>query len=42
MEKEVCEHGWVDCPNHEGAYDCTPFCLTCEGYQGYCPICEGN
>jgi ribosomal protein L37AE/L43A len=21
------------CPNHEGAYDCTPFCELCEGEQ---------
>ena len=24
-----------DCPNHEGAYDCTPFCRICEGEQEY-------
>jgi hypothetical protein len=23
----------TDCPNHEGAYDCTPFCPLCEGEQ---------
>jgi hypothetical protein len=23
------------CPNHEGAYDCTPFCPICEGEQEY-------
>jgi hypothetical protein len=23
------------CPNHEGAYDCTPFCDVCEGEQEY-------
>ena len=28
---------WIDCPNHEGAYDCTPFCRICEGNQGYDP-----
>lgn len=22
-----------DCPNHNGAYDCTPFCPVCEGNQ---------
>jgi hypothetical protein len=27
----------IDCPNHEGAYDCTPFCRICEGEQGYIP-----
>ena len=21
------------CPNHEGAFDCTPFCNICEGEQ---------
>jgi hypothetical protein len=25
----------VDCPRHEGAYDCTPFCDVCEGEQVY-------
>ena len=23
----------IDCPNHEGGYDCTPFCPLCEGEQ---------
>ena len=23
----------TDCPEHEGGYDCTPFCSTCEGNQ---------
>lgn len=23
----------TDCPNHAGAYDCTPFCNICEGEQ---------
>lgn len=23
------------CPNHEGNYDCTPFCPLCEGEQEY-------
>ena len=26
-----------ECPNHEGAYDCTPFCNLCEGNQEYEP-----
>jgi hypothetical protein len=30
----------IDCPEHGGGYDCTPFCKVCEGEQGYCPICE--
>ena len=25
----------IDCPNHGGAYDCTPFCPICEGEQEY-------
>ena len=24
-----------ECPNHEGAFDCTPFCRICEGEQEY-------
>jgi len=27
----------IICPNHEGAYDCTPFCELCEGEQEYTP-----
>jgi hypothetical protein len=23
----------IPCPNHDGAYDCTPFCELCEGSQ---------
>jgi hypothetical protein len=25
--------GDIDCPNHGGAYDCTPFCELCAGNQ---------
>ena len=25
----------VECPEHSGAFDCTPFCKTCEGNQEY-------
>lgn len=25
----------VECPEHGGAFDCTPFCKTCEGNQEY-------
>ena len=25
----------IACPNHEGAWDCTPFCPLCEGEQEY-------
>jgi hypothetical protein len=28
---ELSDH--IDCPNHEGAYDCTPFCELCSGAQ---------
>lgn len=28
------------CPNHEGAYDCTPFCELCEGEQEYVSSCS--
>ena len=31
-----CECDRVDCPKHDGSYDCTPFCDICEGNQGYC------
>ena len=24
-----------ECPNHGGAFDCTPFCNVCEGEQEY-------
>ena len=23
----------IECPRHEGAFDCTPFCELCEGNQ---------
>ena len=23
----------TECPNHGGAFDCTPFCNVCEGNQ---------
>jgi hypothetical protein len=23
----------IECPNHEGNFDCTPFCNLCEGEQ---------
>jgi len=25
----------IECPNHEGSFDCTPFCTLCEGEQEY-------
>lgn len=27
--------GMVPCPNHDGAFDCTPFCEICAGEQEY-------
>jgi hypothetical protein len=35
---DACTYCLVDvapCPNHDGAYDCTPFCPICEGNQEY-------
>jgi hypothetical protein len=23
----------IECPNHEGGFDCSPFCGICEGEQ---------
>lgn len=25
----------IECPNHDGAFDCTPFCELCNGEQEY-------
>lgn len=25
--------GMTECPNHQGNFDCTPFCPVCEGNQ---------
>ena len=25
----------IECPNHEGGFDCSPFCNVCEGDQEY-------
>lgn len=25
----------IECPKHEGSFDCTPFCDVCEGNQEY-------
>lgn len=27
----------IECPRHEGAFDCTPFCEVCEGHNEYNP-----
>ena len=31
-----CECDRVECPKHEGNFDCTSFCDICEGNQDYC------
>lgn len=37
----MCNHERLECPNHEGSFDCHSFCSTCEGNQEYCPSgCE--
>ncbi len=36
----MCSHTNIVCPNHEGGFDCTPFCNLCEGEQEFCPSCE--
>jgi hypothetical protein len=28
---------FIECPNHQGSFDCTPFCEVCEGEQAYNP-----
>ena len=33
----ACTHEHLVCPNHEGAFDCNPFCDICEAEQEYCP-----
>jgi hypothetical protein len=35
-----CKHTKIVCPEHEGGFDCTPFCSLCEGDQEFCPSCE--
>lgn len=34
---ERCDHKHLDCPKHEGSFDCLSFCEICEGNQEYCP-----
>jgi hypothetical protein len=31
----IVERMKIECPAHEGAFDCTPFCDICEGEQEY-------
>lgn len=33
----LCDHERLECPKHEGGFDCNSFCSTCEGNQEYCP-----
>lgn len=32
----------VECPNHDGNFDCTPFCALCGGEQEYTPSNGAN
>ena len=32
------EQEMIECPEHGGGFDCTPFCKTCGGEQGYYPF----
>lgn len=32
----TCKHKLIECPNHEGGFDCASFCELCEGFQEYC------
>ena len=36
----MCNHTKIVCPEHDGGFDCTPFCRLCEGDQEFCPSCE--
>jgi hypothetical protein len=36
----VSDQEMIECPEHGGGFDCTPFCKTCEGEQGYYPTSE--
>ena len=40
LDITTCGHDTIECPNHEGNFDCNPFCALCEGDQEYCPTCE--
>jgi hypothetical protein len=31
----IMEPMMIECPRHEGNFDCTPFCNVCEGEQEY-------
>jgi hypothetical protein len=30
----------IECPNHEGNFDCSPFCPLCEGNQEFEEVME--
>lgn len=37
----LCTHEHLECPKHNGNFDCHSFCDICEGDQEYCPMgCE--
>ena len=36
----MCKHTKIECPNHEGNWDCHSFCRKCEGFQEYCEKCD--
>lgn len=38
----ICEHKIVECPKHEGNWDCHSFCSNCEGFGEYCVTCGLN
>lgn len=38
----MCSLTKVVCPEHEGAFDCNPFCALCEGEQEFYPPCTNN
>lgn len=42
LQTKTHEHELIECPEHEGGYDCTPFCRTCEGNQEYCKLCNND
>jgi hypothetical protein len=39
-DSQDCGHERIECPSHEGNWDCNPFCRLCEGDQEYCPTCD--
>ena len=41
-DSQDCGHERIECPSHEGNWDCNPFCRLCEGDQEYCPTCDAH